>query len=307
MLASTIVRPPSYNTVAKHAGTIQPIPTMTQHQRILNDLEIENARVADLLYDDFNAYQENFDAAGEDSAHDDLRTSFLGWTMTFAPEVFPQDLAVEIARFVKSAEGRGDYLHYGWHNTLHLRAGLFALTRDKEWLEHGLGNSSHHNSSLRRYVARTLAPVIHLVNCRDLEPFMDVNLEKWHFFNVYLLTLYIAAIGDAAYKRKRITSWAEQYPDGNDSKLFASILSGEPMENVFLPQLRRVERYVLLRLCSRPHEVPIQRVAAWGEPASGSGLRRDPDTRIDADVILDRIETHPLMDGFVNTLPTGIS
>ena len=279
---------------------------MTQHQRILNDLEIENARVADLLYDDFNAYQENFDAAGEDSAHEDLRASFLGWTMTFAPEVFPQDLAVEIAHFVKSAEGRGDYLQYGWHNTLHLRAGLFALTRDKEWLEHGLGNSSHHNSSLRRYVARTLAPVIHLVSCRDLEPFMDVNLENSHFFNVYPLTLYIAAMGDAAYKRNRITSWAEQYAVGNDSKLFASILSGEPMENVFLPQLRRVERYVLLRLCSRPHEVPIQKVAAWGEPASGSGLRQDPDTRIDADV-LDRIETHPLMDGFVNTLPRGTS
>jgi len=43
------------------------------------------------------------------------------------------------------------------------------------------------------------------------------------------------------------------------------------------------------------------------KPASGSGLRRDPDTKIDADVILDRIETHPRMDGFVNTLPTGVS
>jgi len=77
---------------------------MTQHKRILNDLEIANGRVADLLYDDFNAYQEHFDAAGEDSAHEDLRASFLAWTMTFAPEVFPKHLAVEIGRFVIGAE-----------------------------------------------------------------------------------------------------------------------------------------------------------------------------------------------------------
>jgi len=48
-----------------------------ERSRVLHDLEIENSRVADLLYDDFNAYQENFDAAGQDSAHQDLRASFL--------------------------------------------------------------------------------------------------------------------------------------------------------------------------------------------------------------------------------------
>ncbi|MDQ3242793.1 MAG: hypothetical protein M3Q09_03605 [Gemmatimonadota bacterium] len=48
--------------------------------------------------------------------------------------------------------------------------------------------------------------------------------------------------------------------------------------------------------------VPIQRVAAWGEPASGTGLRTDPDVRMDADVILERIEAHPLAGGFVQTL-----
>ncbi len=74
------------------------------------------------------------------------------------------------------------------------------------------------------------------------------------------------------------------------------------MENMFFPQFRRVERYVLLRLCSKPHAVPIQRVAVWGEPASSTGLRYNPDARIDADVILERIENHPLAGGFVKTL-----
>jgi len=46
---------------------------------MLHDLEIEDNRIVDLLYDDFNAYQENFDAAGQDSAHQDLRASFLAW------------------------------------------------------------------------------------------------------------------------------------------------------------------------------------------------------------------------------------
>ncbi len=49
--------------------------------------------------------------------------------------------------------------------------------------------------------------------------------------------------------------------------------------------------------------MPIQRVAVWGEPASSTGLRYNPDARIDADVILERIETHPLAGGFVKTLP----
>lgn len=275
--------------------------------RMLHDLEIENSRVVDLLYDDFNAYQANFDAAGQDSAHQDLRASFLSWMMTFAPEVFPRDLALEIARFARNAEEREDYASYGWHNTLHLRAGLFALSRDASWLDQTFGNLAHHNSSLRGYVARTVAPIIHLLNCRDLDPMVDQNLENWHFYNVYPLTLYLSATGDPAYKRRRISSWAAQYADGNDSRLFASLLSGEPMENMFFPQFRRVERYVLLRLFSRPHAVPIQRVAAWGQPASDTGLRYDPDARIDADVILSRIETHPLAGGFVKTLdPTTI-
>ncbi len=274
--------------------------------RVLHDLEIENNRVVDLLYDDFNAYQENFDAAGQDSAHQDLRASFLSWMMTFAPEVFPRDLALEIARFAKTAENRDDYAHYGWHNTLHLRTGLFALTRDAEWLDQGLGNLAHHNSSLRGYVARTVAPVVHLLSCRDLETMVETNLENWHFYNVYPLTLYICAIGDSAYKRRRIADWAAEYPDGNDTNVFASLLSGEPMENMFFPQFRRVERYVLLRLCSRPHSVPIQRVAVWGEPASSTGLRSNPDARIDADVILERIENHPLAGGFVKT-PAAIT
>ncbi len=77
--------------------------------RVLHDLQIENGRVSDLLYDDFNAYQANFDAAGEDSAHQDLRASFLSWMMTFAPEVFPADLAREIARFVSSALWRRSF------------------------------------------------------------------------------------------------------------------------------------------------------------------------------------------------------
>lgn len=130
---------------------------------------------------------------------------------------------------------------------------------------------------------------------------MRTNLEKHHFFNVYPLTLFMTAAGDMSYKRSRISGWADEYHDGNDSHVFQAMLSAEPMENVFLPQFQRLERYVLLRLCSRPQEVPIQRVAAWGEPASGTGLRTDPDVRMDADVILERIEDHPLAGGFVET------
>lgn len=166
---------------------------MTERERVLDDLEIENGCVVDLLYDDFNAYQENFDASGDDNPHQDLRASFLSWTMMFVPEIFPPDLELEIVRFVNGAEERGDYEYYGWHNTLHLRTGLFALTRDDRWLRHAIANLSHDSSSLRRYVARTIAPVIDLVSCEDLEAPMRTNLEKHHFFNVYPLTLFMTA------------------------------------------------------------------------------------------------------------------
>ncbi len=99
-----------------------------------------------------------------------------------------------------------------------------------------------------------------------------------------------------------ISEWASSYPDGNDTDLFASLLSGEPMENMFFPQFRRVERYVLLRLFSRPHAIPVHRIALLTEPASTGGLRYDPDARFDADVILNRLESHPLGGGFVKTL-----
>jgi hypothetical protein len=275
---------------------------MTHPKQVLHDLEIENIRVVDLLYDDFNAYQASFDAGAEDSAHQDLRASFLSWMMTFAPEVFPPDLALEIASFVGSAQDQDDYAHYGWHNTLHLRAGMFALTRNYDWLDQHIGNLSHHNSSLRGYVARSLAPVIHLVSSGELDGSICKNLEEWHFFNVYPLSLFVAALGDVSYKVRRLSEWARQYPDGNDSTLFAALLSGKPMENAFAPQFSRVERYVLLRLCSRPQHVPIQRVASWGEPASDAGLRHYPDARVDANVILERIENHPLSGGFIETL-----
>lgn len=270
-------------------------------ERVLHDLEIENARVSDLLYDDFNAYQANFDAAGEDSAHQDLRASFLSWTMIFAREVFPPDLALEIARFVRSAEDRDDYSHYGWHNTLHLRAGIFVLTGNEEWIQLHLGNLAHHSSSLRGYVARSLAPVIHLVSSSELDGPICTNLEKWHFFNDYPLSLFIAADGDPSYKLLRLSEWAQQYPDGNDTKLLASLSSGEPIENPFAAQFRRVERYVLLRLCSRPQQVPIQRVASWGEPASEAGMRHYPDAHVDANVILERMENHPLSGELIET------
>jgi len=141
----------------------------SSRETILHDLKIENTRVADLLYDDFNAYQSSFDDRAEGSAHQDLRASFVSWFMIFAPEVFPPDLASEIGKSVQSAEEPSDYQSYGWHNTLHFRSGLFAYDGSPLWLTDALGNLAHHNSSLRRYVARTVAPVIRRIRgrCRD--------------------------------------------------------------------------------------------------------------------------------------------
>jgi hypothetical protein len=274
---------------------------MTERNRTLDDLEIRSTRVVDLLYHDFNAYQRAFDDTSEDSAHQDLRASFLSWMMTFAPELFPADLSREIADFVTSAEDRDDYAHYGWHNTLHLRSGLFALTGAAGWLDDAIGNLAHQSSSLRGYVARTLAPVIHLIDSADLVDGIAENLSLWHFSNIYPLTLYVASKGDANQKIAQLTEWAREYPKHNDSKRLASLSSGERIENMFSPQFRRVERYILLRLCSEPGAIPIQRLACWGEDATSSGLRPETPVSVDADLILERIERHPLSGEFVDT------
>jgi hypothetical protein len=274
---------------------------MTDRKRVLHDLEIQNTRVTDLLYDDFNAYQSAFERIDGDSPQQDLRAAFLSWMLTFARELFPPDLVKEIADFVIDAQDRDDYTHYGWHNTLHLRAGLFAVSNDYEWLDDAIDNLAHQSSSLRGHVARTLAPVIHLVDSAHLVDGIAENLSLWHFSNIYPLTLYVAAKGESNEKLEQLTEWAREYPKHNDSKRLAALSSGEPIENVFSPQFRRVERYMLLRLCSEPVSVPIQRVACWGENATRSGLRQEPHVNVDADVILARIEGHPLSGEFVDT------
>lgn len=184
----------------------------TSRQVILTDLKLENSRVSNLLYDDFNAYQVSFDERADDSAHQDLRASFVSWFMIFAPEVFPPDLASEIAHFVTTSQAPLDYQTYGWHNTLHFRAGLFAYYGSPMWLTDALGNLAHHNSSLRRYVARTIAPVIRRIRSDNplLVDRINENLKNHHFFNEYSLALFAASNGSDEAKARPAAVMARQ-------------------------------------------------------------------------------------------------
>jgi len=280
----------------RNSHSLQEATIITDRKRILHDLEIENDRVSDLLYEDFNIYQANFDAQEDDSAHQDLRASFIAWFMIFAPEVFPPDLAREIASFIGGSLERDEYPTYGWHNTLHLRAGLYGYSKHEGWLTEALANLSHHNSSLRRYVARTIAPVAHLIPASNelvLES-IETNMREHHFFNEYSFLLFRAARGSDEAKLDQLRRWREKFKEHQDYDLISSLTGEDPVPNPYAPQFRRVERYILLRLCSKPTALPIQRLARVGS----SGVS-DSMARIDADQVLARVETHALASTFV--------
>lgn len=226
--------------------------------------------------------------------------------MIFAPEVFPPDLAREIAKFVGDSVDAPEYPTYGWHNTLHLRAGLFGYSKHEGWLTEALANLSHHNSSLRRYVARTISPVAHLIDAASelLIEAIETNVREWHFFNEYSLLIYLASHGSDEQKADQLRRWREQFKEAQDYELIVSLTGEDVIPNPFAPQFRRMERYILLRLCSKPSALPIQKLARL----SPRGLNHRT-AKVDADLILARIETPPLAQTYAIPIAdaTGVS
>lgn len=270
--------------------------TMTDRDDLFAGVELDPERVQLLLYEEFNEFQENFELK-EESPRQDMRGAFLGWFMVFAPELFPSDLTDEIGTYIDSAVDSTAYATFGWHNTMHLRAGLFALTGNRQWVDEPLGNIGHETSGLRTYVAKALAPIAPLLQADDetLLERIAFNYTSRHFFNDFGLLLFAAAEGDVAQKQRQLGFWQRSFDKESDGyEKIGALLSGGWIENPFASYFRRTERYVLLRLCSGQKFVPPQLIgvnrksAAAAFPKSGAGQ------------ILSRVESHPLTGEFVS-------
>lgn len=261
---------------------------------LLVGLELDRNRVEILLYDEFNRFQENFELE-EESPRQDMRAALLAWFMVFAPELFPKALAYEIAKYIESAVDLPDYRSFGWHNTLHLRSGLFSLSGNRNWIDHSLRNLGHEASSLRVHVAASLAPVAPLLAADDeiLLHQIAFNYTSHHFFNHFALLLFAAAAGDPAQKQRQLRLWRKAFdPEADSYNVLEPLLRGEPVENPFAPYFRRAERYVLLRLCGQQESIPPQLIGVDRKPAPAASLR------IDAGRILSRLDSHPLAAEF---------
>lgn len=263
---------------------------------LLSGVELNRDRVQGFLYEEFNHFQENFELE-EDSARQDMRGAFFSWFMVFAPELFPADLTDEIATYLDDAVDLPSYRTFGWHNTMHLRAGLFSLTDDRIWIEGALGNLGHENSLLRVYAANALALIAPQLQADD-ETLIDriaFNYKSRHFFNDCGLLLFAAADGDSGKKKRQLQTWQRTFdPEASHFDKIGSLLSGEWIGNPFAPHFRRAERYALLRLCIRQKLVPPQLI---GVKRHG-GAAALPE--IDAALILSRVESHPLAGEFAS-------
>ncbi|MGI8402225.1 MAG: hypothetical protein ACR2NS_11585 [Gemmatimonadaceae bacterium] len=252
-------------------------------------LKLDRERIQRILYEEFNNFQENFELK-EESQRQTSRGAFLGWFMVFGTELFPGDLADEIATYVEDSVGFSSHSTFGWHNTLDLRAGLFALTGDPEWIDEPLQNLGHETSSLRVYVAAALAPIAPLLSAAN-ETLMEriaFNYTSRHFFNSFGLLLFAAAKGDSAAKQRQLRAWQKEFdPESDSYDTIGSLLGGAWIENPFVSYFRRTERYMLLRLCATQEFIPPQligdrRVVSSALPS------------IDAAQILSRVKSHPL-------------
>ena len=269
---------------------------MTDRDNLFSGIEIDRERVELLLYEEFNQFQENFELE-EESPRQDMRGAFLGWFMVFAPELFPSDLAGEIETYLDGVVELPSYRTFGWHNTMHLRAGLFSLDGNERWIDEPLGNLGHHNSRLRVYAAKSLAPVAPLLQADDdtLRERIAFNFVSRHFCNDFGLLLFAAAEGDPAQKQRQLQFWQRTFDEEADSyDDIVSLLTGAWIENPFASYFRRTERYVLLRLCSQQKFVPPQLIGVDRKSAEGAF------PRIDAGRILSRVESHPLTGEFAS-------
>ena len=119
-------------------------------------------------------------------------------------------------------------------------------------------------------------------------------MREWHFFNEYTFLLYLAAQGSIDEKLDQLRGWRDQFKEEQDYDLIVSLTGDDPITNPYAPQFRRVERYMLLRLCSKPSSLPIQRLARGRSNGAGESANK-----VDADQVLARVESHPLASTFV--------
>src|SRR5262245_7487445 len=97
-----------------------------------NSLSINLGHIASMCREEWSALVDDIHLEPIPERQD-LRGFFLNWVAAFIPEAFPNDLRLSIESWLRDFEEE-DSSPFGWSKVLLVRATLFALTDNVEWL-----------------------------------------------------------------------------------------------------------------------------------------------------------------------------